>query len=88
MSDAMTMTQLGQLLKHALENNSPFTAGREKKVVKYVDPHIDLRDGRCFSITFRGFGTEQSFYVMNEQRENPKSLYDRCMTYLETGEVT
>jgi hypothetical protein len=88
MSEAMNMTQLGEVIKHARQHNCPFDAARGLPIIKYIDPHIDNRDGKCFSITFRGFGTEQQFYTVNEQRENPKSLYDRCLTYLETGQVT
>lgn len=79
MSESMTMTQLGDVIRVAREKNNPFTHIMEPPVVKYIDPHIDNRDGRCFSITFRGFGTDNTFYVVNEQRENPKSLYERCM---------
>ena len=87
MSEAMTLTQLGDVIKHARQHNSPFSPRSSCPVVKYIDPHIDNRDGRCFSIVFRGYGTEQAFYVTNEHRDNPKSLYDRCMTYLQSGEI-
>jgi hypothetical protein len=88
MSEAMTMTQLGEVIKHAKAHNCPFDANRGVPIVKYIDPHIDNRDGKCFSILFRGFGAEHHFYIMNEHIDNPKSLYDRCITYLSTGEIT
>ena len=87
MSAAMSMTQLGEVIKHARTNNSPMY-GSGGPVVKYVDPHIDNRTGDCFSITFRGYGGEQAFYIMNEHRDNPKSLFERCMTYLNTGRIS
>lgn len=88
MSASMSMGQLGDLLKVALQQNSPFNSRGDRPTVKYIDPHIDLRNGQCFSVTFRGFGSENHFYVGNDQIKNPKSLYDRCITYLENGEIT
>ena len=88
MSKSMTMTELGDVIKHLRKNNSPFDGARGRPVVKYVDPHIDNRDGMCFSITFRGFGTEHNFTVTNEHINNNKSLYDRCICYLNIGEIS
>ena len=85
----MSLPQLDTLLRHVYCYNSPVTPLREgRPVIKYIDPHIDNRTGTCFSITFRGFGSSTVFYTSNEQAENPKSLYDRCMTYVKTGEIT
>ncbi len=82
MSRAMTMTELGELLKHISAEHSPFKhkAGR---VIKYVHPNIDMRDFMCFSITLRGFGSETLFHTQNECRDLPQSLYERVMLWLD-----
>lgn len=89
MSRSMTMTELSSLVKLIGEQNSPFTARGDRPSIKYVDPHIDMRTMDCFSLQFRGFGSDDiTFHVCNEHRENPRSLFERCVRYLETGEVT
>ena len=88
MSKSMTMTELGNLIKYIHKNNCPFGAARMVPIVKYIDPHIDNRSGECFSITFRGFCTDTNFSVTNEHISNPIDLYDRCMTYVNTGKIT
>lgn len=87
MSASMTMQELGDIIKHAYVNNSPLNS-KIGPTVKYIDPCIDNRDGRCFAVTFRGFGDGVQFHTVNEQRSNSKSLFQRCMTYLDCGEVT
>lgn len=79
----MTMTELGDLLKHISSDHSPFDP-RKGKTVKYVDPHIDMRDFKCFAITLRGFSYEEIFHTQNECSDLPESLYDRVMTWLDT----
>lgn len=78
MSKSMSMTELGKVLKFARES---------KQGVHYIDPVIDNRAGECFSITFRGLN-RVSFNSASSPRTEMKSLHDRCMTYLSTGEVT
>lgn len=81
------MKELGDVILHAIKFNSP-TVRSSGPTIKYIDPHIDCRDGSCFSITFRKYGSEQVFSTTNENIENPNSLYDRCMKFLTTGEIT
>lgn len=85
MSAAMTMTELGDLLRHIHAEHSPF-ARAGGRAVKYVDPHIDMRDFKCFAITFRGWGSDATFHTQNECRDLPDSLFDRCMAWLDGGE--
>ena len=82
MNKDMTLTDLANLLNYIRMYRSPFTAPSGRKVVKYVDPHIDMRTGVCFAITFRTYGGEFNFYTTNEERDNPKSLFERCMDWL------
>lgn len=84
MENSMTINDLAILLNHVKMYNSPFTAGFHRRVVKYVDPCIDMRDGKCFSITFRGYGTEFNLNTTNENSTNPKNLFTRCMEWLES----
>lgn len=79
----MSMTELGDLLKHISEEHSPFGC-RRGKTVKYVDPHIDMRDFKCFSITLRSFSYEKHFHTQNECRDLEKSLFNRVMEWLDT----
>ena len=78
----MSLIDLANLLNYIHMYHSPFAAGSGRRVVKYVDPHIDMRTGKCFSITFRTYGEEWHFYTTNEERDNPKSLFERCMLWL------
>lgn len=79
----MTMTELGELLKHIRAEHSPFQH-KNGKIVKYVHPNIDMRDGMCFSITLRGFGgTETLFHTQNECRDLPQTLQERVMLWLD-----
>lgn len=55
MSQPMSFSQTGQLLKLIYEQHSPFVSGNGR-IVKYVDPHIDMRTGHCFALTLRGYG--------------------------------
>jgi hypothetical protein len=82
MSKNMTLIDLANLLNYIRMYHSPFAANSGRRVVKYVDPHIDMRTGVCFSITFRTYGGEFNFYTTNEERDNPKSLFERCMDWL------
>lgn len=86
MSKPMSMTELADLLKHIQDHHS-FCQNDHGKHVKYVDPKIDTRDWKCFAITFRGAGTDETFHTQNECRHIPESLYERCMNYLDEGFV-
>ena len=87
MSASMNFYQLSNLLDYIHDNNSPLTARSGRRVVKYVDPHIDMRDGMCFSITFRTYSGNVNFNTTNENRDDPKSLYDRCIDWLNSGTI-
>lgn len=82
MSANMTLIDLANLLNFIRMYHSPFAAGSGRRMVKYVDPHIDMRTGECFSITFRTYGGEFNFNTTNENRDNPKNLFQRCMNWL------
>jgi hypothetical protein len=46
--------------------------------IKYVDPVWDMRDGRCFAITFRGLCT-----VNFDFRQSDRSMFERIMDWLD-----
>lgn len=78
----MSMKELGRLLEHIRKEHS-FCLQRKGRSVKYIDPHIDTRTWHCFAITFRGGCEEITLHTQNECRDLPKSLYDRCMQWLD-----
>ena len=82
MSRPMNKDELYELLSHIEKEHSPF-ARSEGKCVKYVDPHIDMRDGTIFSIVFRGFGWGKTLHTQNEFRDLLDSLFERCMKFLD-----
>jgi len=83
MNKNMTLVDLANLLSYIHMYHSPFTADSGRKVVvKHVDPHIDMQYGECFSITFHTYCGEFKFYTTKEDRNNPKSLFQRCMDWL------
>ena len=83
MSKAMTMQELGELLRHVQAEHS-FCKNNGGRHVKYIDPHLDTRDWMCFSISFRLFGNEPvTFHTQNECRDLPESLFERCMKWLD-----
>ena len=82
MSQPMTFQEAGDLLKHIRDFHSSFSAHRTRKVVKYADPHFDMRTGHCFAIKLRGYGWEETFHTQNECRDLPKSLYERVIEFL------
>ena len=82
MSQPMTFQEAGDLLKHIRDFHSPFSAHRTRKVVKYADPHFDMRTGHCFAIKLRGYGWEETFHTQNECRDLPESLFERVIAFL------
>ena len=82
MSKNMSFIQLGILLRFVHEYHGPFSKNKYSRNIKYVDPHIDMRTGECFSITFRTYGGECSFYTTNEFRD-AEPLYNRCIEWLD-----
>lgn len=85
MSTPMSMQEPSLLLNHIKSDHS-FCRQREGRIVKYIDPHIDTRTWTCFSITFRcAGGDEHLIHTQNECRDLQKSLFDRCMTWLDSA---
>lgn len=70
-------------MNYVYHHHSPFYARSGSRIIKYVDPHVDMRTGECFSITFRTYGEDRSFYTTNEFRDAEViPLYNRCMQWL------
>lgn len=82
MSRPMSFKEAGALISMIYQEHSPIEAVRGTRIVKYIDPHFDMRTGHCFSITLRGYGWEQTFHTQNECRDLPESLYDRVVKFL------
>lgn len=80
----MTFHEAHELLTYIRQFHSPFTAQRGMRIVKYVDPHFDMRTGHCFAIKLRGYGWEELFHTQNECRDLPESLYTRVINFLST----
>jgi hypothetical protein len=81
MSEPMSFKEFEEMVKHIEQEHSPLSWANGK-VVKYIDPHFDMRDKKVFSVTFRGFGWEKNFNCANENRELKDSLFKRCMDFL------
>ena len=89
MSKAMTFKELGQLLKHIHDRSNTDVRTSKLPPIKYVHPNIDMRTNSVFSISFRGYGTDEVVFItQNEYRNLDKSLYERCMSYLTTGDIS
>jgi hypothetical protein len=82
MSNPMSFKEAGELIKMIYIDHSPFSRGRGQRIVKYVDPHFDMRTGHCFALTLRGYGWEETFHTQNECRDLPDSLYDHVVKFL------
>lgn len=82
MSAPMTMTELGELIKHIQAEHSPMDFKPGRRIVKYLHPAIDNRDGKCFAIKLRGYGWEETFHTQNECRDLPESLDQRVRAFL------
>lgn len=84
MSRPMSPVELVRLFTYVYEHHNVGSSSDGGKIVKYVDPHFDNRTGDIFSVGFRGYGCKHTIYTSNEQVYNPRSLYDRCIQFLET----
>ena len=84
MSRSMTTDELVTLFEYVRNNHNVPNSDVSSKVVKYLDPHFDNRTGDIFSIQIRGYGWKYSLYTSNEEVDNPKSLFDRCIEFLNT----
>jgi len=83
----MSFAEFAELLKHINEEHSPIRPVLfPQRIVKYIDPVLDMRTNTIFSITFRGFGEEKNLNCVNENRELETSLFQRCMEYLDGEE--
>jgi len=83
MSNPMSFAEFQTLLDHIMKEHHPYRRHKDCKGVKYVEPHIDMRDGKVFALTFRGFGWEKTLHTQNECRDLPDSLFDRSMALLD-----
>ena len=85
MTDGMTSQELMQLIEHVHSEHSPMFLRQllERRIVKYMDPHVDMRDNCVFSVTFRGYGWEETIHTQNECRGLADSLFLRCMNFLD-----
>lgn len=83
MSKPMSRDEFLDLMTHIRQEHSPAQIGKFGRCVKYVDPHIDMRDGAVFAIGFRGFGWDKVLHTQNECRDLPESLFERCMKFLD-----
>lgn len=87
MSAPLSIEQFVELNKYIQENHSPFSKNElGYRRVKYVDFTIDYRTNDIFSIHIRGWGRDKLFTITNEQRDNPKSLGQRVVDYLQGKE--
>lgn len=84
MSVPMSFQEFADVVKYIAEYNSPFKRKPNMPVVKYIDPHFDMRTNSVFSITLRGYGTEVLFHTQNECRDLPETLQERIINYLTT----
>jgi hypothetical protein len=83
MSRNMNLKEFANLLNFMRANCRAIAPTPGYRAVKYVTPVFDLRTDDVFTITFRGFGFEDTtLSTTNSNRELKASLYDRCMEFL------
>ena len=71
-------------LQHYIQQNNRFCQGNPaRRSVKYVVFSYDTREGCVHSVTFRGGFAETSIHCSNEARFAKKSLFDRCIAWLD-----
>lgn len=80
----MTIQEFTYLINYIKQNNTMLTAKKGYPVVKYIDPHIDMRDMKVFSVTLRGYGSKNEFHTTNEMRGVDGSLFDTIIDFLNT----
>ena len=82
-SQAIGLKAFIDLVKYIIDHHSPSSTIRKGRCVKYIDPVIDTRTLSVFSISFRGFGFEQTFFsTTNENSDLLDSLEARVRTWL------
>ena len=85
MSAPMTFSEFADLVSYIAKFHSPTRFNGKGLIVKYIDPHFDMRTNAVFAITFRTFGGGAiELHTQNECRSLPTSLYERCMDALTT----
>jgi hypothetical protein len=78
----LTIEQFKQIMQR-VERQHRFGKYGHTKWIKYVRPNFDMRDNRCFYITFEGGGfTEKSF-----SHTDQVPMYDEIMAWLEEGDT-
>lgn len=79
---SMTLAEYALLHKYIMQYHNPFSTGEGKRV-RYMHPSIDMRDGRVFAVTIRGFGFEDKvLHTQNEWSNCDKTLYERCLEFV------
>lgn len=65
------------IMKEIWKNHRFARGGRN---IKYIDPHWDMRDGKCFAVQFRGlFGDGK---IVFDEKQSERSMFDRIMDWL------
>ncbi len=78
--EPMSVTELAALMDHIIKEHHPY--GFPGKQIKYIDPIVDARDGKCFAIKLRGWGRERVFSTAGAERNAEGSLYQIVHTWL------
>jgi hypothetical protein len=82
--DSLTFDQYKIIMNEIWEHHRFGGLSKSEKEVcrhiKYAHPLWDMRDGKCFSITFRGlFGTGT---ILFDRSQSNRSMFDRIMEWL------
>lgn len=72
---AMTCTEFNELVNLIRKEHS---FGKGGKMVKYIEPTLDMRTDDVFHVTFRGFFAEKTF----DFRDNERSMLDNIHKWL------
>jgi len=83
MRDPMIFDEFLKLVEHVEKHHSVHTLKKSGKTVKYITPVFAVLGADIFSITFRGYGWEHNINCINENRDLPVSLFDRCIAFLD-----
>jgi hypothetical protein len=80
----MTFAEFNLIVEFVAKECSPFSnIDKDRRTVKYIDPHFDMRTMTVYSVGFRGLDFGPTLlHVMNESRHLPDSLFDRCVAFL------
>ena len=83
----MTFSQLAELVKHIEEEHNFFNKQSGQRIVKSINPHINLRGaGAVNSIEIRGYGWEKTISDSKSQG-GQTSMFSKVMAFLDTPET-